>query len=435
MDGKKIYMPVIKPVEFIKKFDKKLNTSLCVPSVSNGYSMCIEYITGWVKSKFQSDYFKSVYIADKNILDDFRSKSRLELSKKLKPALAITPQVDLEYDREHVDLYNYGTNLYYNRCNYKDAFFKDMTKNNYISIAMEILQMNFNIKIKVSSRNHALDLAKFIQMAFRCNGTQGKYVDLDIHVPTELMVKVAMDSGFEVKKNEVTDMLGFLYYLNKHSQLAFMYKPNTSKQKYEYFIKVPQMYIHTRTEPVTVDDGEREAQISNNYVANFDCIVRFPVPKFYAYYSLSTKEFIRAQSTDGTYTVYELCVTKVPKVNSKGWNQYLTTEFMQDDTDYKNKTPLDVNIGELFIGNGGKGRLKEIMEYTKSLYLSPSVFTEIKLFNDCKEISCSIDWSTYILSTTESLTNQKSFLSIYVDLQYINDQQININKWKESRIS
>jgi len=428
-----IYMPIEKPIECIREFNKALNVSLCVPSVSNSYSMCVEYITGWIESKFQSDYFKSTHIEGMNILSDFRSHDKNELVKRLKPALSIVPQIDNEFDREHLDLYNYGTNLLYNKCSYKDAFFKDLGKKNFISIAMEVLQMNFSIRIKVSSKAHALDLAKFIQMAFRSNGTQGKYVDMDFHIPTELMMKVAIDSGFEISNNEVTDMPGFLYYLNRHSQLPFMYKLRSIKGKYEYFIKMSEMYIHTRTNNVSVDDGEREGQLINNFIVDFDCVVRFPVPKFYAYYSLEQHELIRGQKMDGTYTVYDLCMTNIPQVNSKGWNQYMTTEYLDDDANYKAKTPVEISLEDLFSGTG-KGRLKEIADYTKSLYLSPSVFIEIKLFNDTKEVETEIDWTNYTLKSKIAMVNIKSFIVIYTDLGYINEQQIAINKYKDSRI-
>jgi hypothetical protein len=428
-----IYMPVEKPIECIREFNKNLNVSLCVPSVSNSYSMCLEYVRGWTKAKFQPDYFKSEYIDGKNILDDFRSKDKNELVKVLKPALSIIPQIDMDFDREHLDLYNYGTNLYYNKCSYRDAFFKDMGKKNFISVAMEILQISFTFRIKVSSEAHALDLAKFIQMAFRTNGTQGNYVDMDFHIPTELMLRVATDSGFEVKDNEVADMPGFLYYLNRHSQLPFMYKLRTIKGKYEYFIKMSEMYIHTRTNNCSVDKGEREGQLMNNFVVEFECTVRFPVPKFYAYYSLEKHEIIRAQKMDGSYTVYELCMTHIPQVNSKGWNQYMTTEFLQDDEDYKEKKPVEISLEDLLSGTG-KGRLKEISDYTKSLYLSPAVFIEIKLFNDTKEIEIDIDWKEYTLKSKTPLVNMKSFIVVYADLRYINEQQIAINKYKDSRI-
>jgi len=227
-------------------------------------------------------------------------------------------------------------------------------------------------------------------------------------------------------------MTGFMHYLNRNSALPFMYKMRNLKGKFEYFLKLTEMYVHTRTEKVTVDDGEREGQLQNNFVVQFDCAVRFPTPKFYAYYSLEQHELIRGQNMDGTYTVYELCMTKVPQVNNKGWNRFVTFDFMQSEEEYNAKLPLEIDLKELF--TSGSGKLKEVADYTKSLFLSPSVFIDIKLFNNFEEVPLSIDWGTYTLKSNEVLTNAMSFIAIYVDLKYVNEQQITANNYKGSRI-
>lgn len=426
-----IYMPEMKEIDIVKEFRKNLNLSLCVPSVTNSYSMCIEYVKDWFKSKFKDNYFKSEYIDGMNIFNFSQKFTREQMAKRMKPALSIIPQIDMDYNRETVDLYNYGTNLYYNRCDYRDAFFKDIDKDSYISVAMRIMQMNFNFKIKVSSKAHAIDLAEFIKLSFRCEGTQAKYIDMDFHIPTELMVRLAIDNGFEVKNNEVVESAAFLYYLNSNSMLPFMYKFRNIKGIYEYFIRMPNMYIHTRTENVSVDDGEREAQLNNNFVVEFNSVVRFPTPQFYAYYSLQRKELIRGQNMDGSYTVYEMFMSKIPEQNSKGWNQYLSVEYEMDEETSKKKEPLEIDLTGLFMGS----TLKDASDYTKSIFLNPSVFTDIKLYNNCKEYPLTADWETYTIKTSEPVDNMKSFIIVYADLAYINDHRINIKKYLDSRIN
>ena len=39
-----------KPIELHKDIHRNLNMSLCIPSVNNTYSMCIEYIKDWLSS-------------------------------------------------------------------------------------------------------------------------------------------------------------------------------------------------------------------------------------------------------------------------------------------------------------------------------------------------------------------------------------------------
>ena len=67
---------------------KTLYRSICVPSTTQSYSLCIEFIKKWFISKFADDTFKSIYIEGKNIYDDFRSLSRNELLKRQKPSAA-----------------------------------------------------------------------------------------------------------------------------------------------------------------------------------------------------------------------------------------------------------------------------------------------------------------------------------------------------------
>jgi hypothetical protein len=244
------------------------------------------------------------------------------------------------------------------------------------------------------------------------------------------MLRVAIDSGFEVKDNQVIDMIGFMYYLNKHSYLPFMYKYRSIKGKYEYFIKAPEMYVHIKTTDINVDDGEREGQLMNNYIVDMTSTLRFPVPLFYAYYSLDIHEFAKHQKMDGTYSFYELCASDIPKVNNKGWNQYMTTEYLDDEDNYKAKNPVKIDLSELFTGE-----LIDLINYTKSIFISPSVFIDIKLYNNCTEIDTKMDWSTCTLSTTKAVDDLKSIIVIYTDLKYANEQKINLQKLKDSRIN
>ena len=54
------------------------------------------------------------------------------------------------------------------------------------------------------------------------------------------------------------------------------------------------MYVHIRNNGVTLDEGERQGHIMNNYNVEMNIEVRFPSPKFYAYYSMSKQEYIKA---------------------------------------------------------------------------------------------------------------------------------------------
>ena len=77
-------MTNFKPIsidEIRRQSSKTLYRSICVPSTTQAYSLCVEYMKKWFLSKFAPDTFKSIYVEGKNIYDDFRSLSKLELLK------------------------------------------------------------------------------------------------------------------------------------------------------------------------------------------------------------------------------------------------------------------------------------------------------------------------------------------------------------------
>lgn len=426
--------PVLRPIETVKVFDKKLNMSLCVPSVSHSFSLCVQYAKTWFKRAFAPTYFKTEFISGAHILEDFRKKDPHSLIKVQKPALAIVPELDPSFDRDGVDQYLFGTNTYYNNCRYQDAFFKDMSKKTFISIAMELLLVKFTYKVKVSSKQHAIDLARFIRQRFFCGATKGERFDMDFNVPTEMMLRVARDGGFEIKDGKVLEMNGFIQYLNSHSALPFMYKFNPAKGHFDYYMKLPDQYIHTRTNPVEMDDGEREGQLDNNYIVSFDTEVRFPCPKFYAYYSVDKKDMIKEQKMDGTYSIYDLCLCSVPVVNEKGWPQYISWDYLEDDDVFSKKEVSKIDIREI-LDSIANGAFKQIVEDVKGRYLSPSLFTEIRLYNDNKEADIDIDWENYIIKSKNVFTSATSHLVLYVNLQYLNEYKITEKEYIKNRMN
>lgn len=413
-----------KPIDIVKEYEQKLFTSLCIPSTAHAYSLCVEYMKNWAQDKFAPKYFKSVYVDGKHIFDDFRRMSKDELLKREKPALAIIPQIDYTFDRDHLDMNLGGIDLIMNRCNHKDAFFKDLARKTYIGITMESILMNFTYRIKVSTRSQATDLLKFMKMAFRVNQTQGRDVDMDFHVPYKLMLQLAADCGFKVVNNTIPDILGFMYYLNKHSELPFLYKLRNANGRYEFFMRVKDLYVHITTNDISCDDGERDGHVMTNFIVEMQAAVRFPCPKFYSYFSYNNHDHIRVTENDGTFTNYGYDITKVPIINAKGWSQFMTTAYTEEDT----KNVLTIDFNELV------GDLRTVLEYDKQIFISPSTFMDIKLFNNFKEKDIIVDWDKMTITTKAPVDDKISYIAFYVDLEYMNTQLTNIEAYNKNRL-
>ena len=222
---------------------------------------------------------------------------------------------------------------------------------------MEGILLNINFKVKVSTKAQAIDLYKYMKQAFRVGATQGKDVNMDFHVPYKLMLQVAGDCGFTIKNGQIVDYIGFLYYLNKNSQLPFMYKLRTDNGNKEFFIRLKDIYVHMNPSEINIDDGEREGQILTNFNVDMQVAIRFPCPKFYAYFSYNEHQMIQVKEHDGSLTSYSTNFGHIPTFNSKGWSQLLYTSYEETDR----TKPMKIEFGELM----GDLRKKTIIEYRR----------------------------------------------------------------------
>lgn len=413
-----------RPAKLVREYEQRLFGSLCLPSTAQSYSMCIEYVKGWFMSKFKQEYFKSVYLDGKHISEDFRRLSKTEMLKRLKPALVITPSIDLSFDRERLDMYYGGLDNYLNMCSHKDAFYKDKSRDVCIGTTLEMIMMNFNFKIKVSTRMQAIDLYKFMKQAFRVGTTHGKDVDMDFHVPKSLMLQLAEDCGFAIKDNEVVKPIEFIGYVNKWSVLPFTYKYTSDRGHREFFVRMKDVYVHLSPSEINCDDGEREGQIMSNFNVDMQVAVRFPCPKFYAYFSYKQHDTLQIKDHDGTLFSYSTNFGNIPTLNSKGWGQLLYTQYMETDR----TKPMKIEFGEIM------GDIREVVDHTKKMFLSPDLFIEIKLYNNLKERSLKVDWDNYIITMNELMEDEISYIVVFVDIKYLNNQIINMKEYKKNRL-
>lgn len=417
---------------------KIMNRSLCVPSAIQSYSLCIEYMKHWFLSKFSPDFFKSVYTEGKNIFDDFRSLSKIDLLKRQKPALTILPAINWDFDNDKIDHYAYGLSVYSPTGRFKDSFFKDSINDIYLGIGMEVLMMNFSFRMKFETRAQQMDAFKYIKLACRVGSTYGEDVDLDFHVPYDLILQIAHDAGFEIcyeegKQARIVNIKKFLAYLNGHSPLPFLYKHRTINGKHEFFIRMQNMYVHVRSTNIDADDGEREGQLMNNFNVDLTVEVRFPAPKFYAYYSDNSHELQTLygawyQPDGAVSSFYIFKGIDLPDVNKYGWIKYLHTTY-EEDQELVGE-PLTIDMSELF-----EGDLKEVIDYCISTLISPAIFIQIALVNGGKEFNVNMNWETMTLTTKEPITNAGSLIALYVNMDYMNNVLINLREMKKDRIT
>ena len=415
----------------VRQHRSQMKSQLVTPSRNHSYSLCIEYVKEWFASAFVDGFFKSAYINGSHVIDQFRRLTREQLLKRNTPCYTITPTIDYDYNSEMVDLYPYGGNIFNNRYDIQSSFYRNFETNDFIALDFKQLLMKFNIRIKMPTLASAQDLFDFMQIKFRAGATMGREVDLDFHLPMKLMSQVAKDNGFELdNKGYIKDVTDFLSHMNKHSILPIMYKRRNGAGQMEFFMKVPQMYVHFRISDIQIDEGERQGHIMNNFNLQFDVDVHFPCPKFFVYFYFETKEFLQVSPEESdVITLEDFPVLSIPKTNDKGWNQFITTEYVDDQENFDNHIPLTISFIELL------GDLRKAIDYTKSIYLTPGLFIDMKLFNNGKEIPLEIDWEKYEIKTNKVMTNIKSHLVLYVDNKYLNETVMKLRGDKKNRIT
>ena len=411
-----------------------LHNSIAIPSKVHGYSLAIEYMRNWFIRQFDDDYFKTVYINGKHIFDDYRRFNKTKLIKIEKPAVAITPEVEYDYNRDTIDLRYGGLGIYYSRTRYfQDPIIQDYDNNYFLRMRLEALKMNFTFRVRVSSKAQQIDRSNWMKYAFRVGSTQKEFVDYDFHLPYEAMLNMAYHAGYEIIypdndkifQPKIKNVAGFLHYMNSHSLYPITYKLRTVNGNSEFFIRTSQLTHIDNTQSLSLDTGERESQLDNNFHIDMNCILTIPVPQEYIYYS--SKELEKTlkdrETTVGLYSFKQL---SPPEKDEHGWREYISTEYVDDD-----KYIESIDLTELIDGSD----LQKVIDYTIKTLVSPSIFVNIKIYNAQREKNIKIDWEKLlIIPENPKFKDEYSQISVYVDLEYLNNTMIIIDDIYKGRL-
>lgn len=422
------------PISIEKDYYKDLKTNLLTPSRNQNYSCCIEYILRWFYSKFPDGFFRQKYIDTEHIFHQRMNYKFRDLLVTNKPAATVQVTLDQSYNRQLLDQYNYGMTMYNNRTHYKDAFFIDHDKDLFISMTMEMLLLNFRFKMLFPNQAIQMDVANRCVLAFRAGATQKYFTDVDFHIPDELLVQLAEDNNQFVCPNsgKIRDAHTFSQYFNSHSSLPLFYKFDSSKHIMQYFLRVGRCMIHIKTDEIQTDNGQEVGNIKDNFGIEFNCQVRFPSPKFYAYYSIKTrkKQICMSKLDEKSFGVIVSSLAKVPVKNDKGWDRGIETQYNLSKEEFalsKKGALLTIHFAELL------GDIRDVVESVKSMALSPEVFLDIKVYSYFKQIPIEVDWINYTINLKEPIDGA-CYIIIYMDRVYYAEHLNALKNYSGTRI-
>ena len=408
------------------KSQKIMRTSVMLPSQHQAYAVCVEFAKKWFIEKYKDNYFNSIYVEGTHSFDEFRKFS--EIDQKLKrsnPLLAIVPSIDINHNRQWIDSQP-ELPLLLRRSRIEGTFFNDNKKGLFCQLIFKTILMTFTYKIRLDTRAEQLDMVEFIKFYHRAGWTETKNLAVDIHVPKEIILQIAFDNGFKITSNgEIEEPMKLLEYLNNHSYIPFIYKLRCSTGNKEFFLKVPNCVAHIKSEMPQMDDGERQDTVLTNYTIDFQIEVEMTAPYCYTYYSQYEQPYIVNMPTHNNYdkiAIMSATATILPELDCNGWDKFVITEYEVDKEDI-NK-PIDIDFNELFNGHD----LKRIIDYTKAIAISPSIFINFLLFNDGLPLEYQLDWNTMTCHINSPIRNCTTVIGIYADRKYINETLIYLDE-------
>jgi Tfp pilus assembly protein PilZ len=409
----------------IKKFENHvmLNKFITIASLSHNYALCIEYIKGWFYEKFEHDFFGYTFLDGTHVFREFNNLTKEQIVNHMnndKPTCSIIPTIDEAYDREKIDLNLFGIEQFVNTTKIDKSFIQDPINNRYVMMKMDMILMNFTFKMKFPTRAMQLDAYKFIKLAFRITLSETKDVATDYLIPYSLMLNIALDSGFEIKDDRIVHPIKFLTYLNQRSFLPIIYKFSNIVGREEYYIRMTHLPVRIGLDSLNKDDGNKTGHLNTDFGIEMNINVRFPGMQLYVYHTKSETNFVpqdkEVYNIGNTLFMALHQMDAPPKVNDRGWIQYIKTDYQADSC----TEPLNIDLAELF-----EGELEKMVKEHKERYISPDVFLEMRLYNDGYEMPITVDWSNMILHCElRHPSKLVSTIVIYMDLEYLNTQRI-----------
>ena len=422
----------LRPVDpsrfYIPKTPRLLCSSVTLPSQYNAYATCTEFARNWFLEKFPANYFNSVYMDGSKSFDQFRMFRKINQQlKRTNPLLAITPSINNEHNRDFIDV-NMNLGGYLRRTRMEGTFFSDPRPEagKHLAVQFKTILMNFIYKMRVDTRAQQLDLLEYIKYRCRAGMTESPNITLDIHVPKRIIAQIAFDNGMLKEDfSAVRNPDEMLRYLNSYSFLPFLYKRRNATGNHEFFIRVENCGVHIKADMPSADDGDRQDHEQTNFVIEFPIEIEMLAPYCFTYYSeheqniINSNDMIKDDSDAGVVLMRAIKVD-LPECNECGWPRVINTKYVVDLKDLLD--PVEINFKELF-----EGELQQIIDYTRSVAISPSLFLDFIVVNDLEQQEIEIDWSKMTMKMKKVCSHPEFTIGVYADLRYINETKIHHN--------
>ena len=418
------------PRDFVG-YTPKLYKNLMLPSYVHGYSLAIEFMKQWFLEKFDKDYFKIVHINGKHVLDDWKRFNSYNI-KREKPMLAIIPTLEHDFDRENLDLYQADHKTLLRLSEFQQSFLKDYDSMTFLYMKTRAMRMNFTFKVRVNSRSEQLDVMNKMELWFRIGSTHREYLNADFHIPYGVMLNIAAANNFRIENGRIVDILDFIAYLNKFSDLPIVFKMRAINQHPEFFVRANNMYVHISTvDKLQIDDGDRDGKLDTNFHVEMNATLTIPIPHFFVYfcqdpivYELTVHEVNK--NAIGIYTINNF---EIPPQNEYNWTTVVVTSYLCDAGEQC------IDLSSILEGGGNFTRA---IKYCKENFVSPESFIDVKVYrsNDmAKRIDVEMNYDNSIMMLAEPMEKEEMIdIAIYADKEFVNEVVISGDNVMHNRL-
>lgn len=402
-----------------------LNSKLYPTGFEHQYDCIVGFVKKWVLSLTGEDFFKNIYVNESISYKRIKRKTQLELLKYDNPQIVIIPRIDSSFNRDTIDLYQRGIEtLQLSRID--ESLIRDTENKSYIGMHPRQIKIDFDIKIKLSTKVQQLKLFELLKLGLKSGSTQDIYEPTTFQIPFELiseMYSKLFDK--ELKENSLEDSKEIVDYINSHSITPVKYDKDLSSGRYHFYIDVTDYDYHiVFLDDISIDDGEREGHTYNNYMIEFSFSVYGACPAFYYwFYSDKSKvsNYIYSyennkvnDNRDSLEIIHSINEFKIPeKYNNQ--DLYLSvqiTDVPQGD--------FTIYISDIKEGLGFSDQLMKVIDYCTSRHINPSVCVSFLTFFMGIRKDIEVDWFNDKIIVKDIPLNCVLDFAVYVDKLYVN---------------
>ena len=408
-----------------------IDYSMAAPSMAHVYGNVTSFVTEYIKQLFP-DKFKTVYV---NTTIAYREFARFnynteEFIKKRKPMLLVKPRLELDNNDAFLDgtLFTKRITDVVNAREWGNLqeFFIDKKKGLYIKFLMNRLTMDFDISLIFETQMQQINYVHYLKNRIRQNAPFVVQTNLESMLSRDMVVLLGELAGINPVDGDDFNVSNILDYMNRHTVYPVTYKMKNSTGRDEFFRYHPAGIEMTLT-GLSVDDGSRIGQISDNFTINFTVRTEFSTAGLYYLFS-GKREIPDKYRYLNTVDDYEKYNTVVPMFTSKsvfdmyvpeGWNLYMCPTFTIDINDPR---PFILSVEQIF-----NNSLLECTNYHKRYKIPFNVFLDIKCIKDNRlmnkkrkewELICDDELSIKVYNCNPASTYR---LLVSVNTAYINE--------------